>query len=347
MAETILIVMPSWIGDAVMATPVLRSLRHARPDARIALLVRPGIDAILAGLSWFDAMRAHPMKGWIGAFAAGGVARAEQPEMVLLLPNSFRSALIARRSGARRRVGYATDGRRLLLSDPVAPPARSQPVPAVDWYASLLERALGIAVENRRPELFTTAGERSRAAALLEQAGERYAVLVPGANRADKRWPVKGFAALAAHLRERHGLRVVLIGSPAERPLLDELERMCGSGTLNAAAWKLDLGAIKAVIASATVVVSNDTGPRHVAAALGAPTVALFGPTDHRWTTLPVEHQRLVIAEPFLPDTLTADRHAMVCRIDRISPGDVCFAVDALLARADGGGRAAPDVPPR
>ena len=96
---------------------------------------------------------------------------------------------------------------------------------------------------------------------------------------------------------------------------------------------ELDLGVLKAVIAEAALMVTNDTGPRHIAAALGTPAVVLFGPTDHRWTTLPGSRitERLLLAEPFLPEALTADRHGDSCAIDRISAGDVTEAAAQLL----------------
>ena len=342
-----LILMPSWVGDAVMATPTLRAIRRAHPAAHLVALVRPGLDRLLAGLPVIDACIVHPMKGVAGALGAGRAARGAAPDTVVILPNSFRAALVAWLSRAPRRIGFRTDGRGWLLTDGVPPPDRMQPVPALDWYAELARAGVGVPVDDRSPFLAVTADEQARAAPVVEAAGTRFAVLNPGANRLDKRWPVERFAAVATHLAAQHGLKVVLSGAPAERPLLEEIVASCRIPVVNAAQFDLDLGSLKALLAQARVLVTNDTGPRHIAAALGTPTVCLFGPTDHRWTTLPVPNQRLVLAEPFLPAELVADRHAKACAIDRISVGDVCFAVDALLGRADEAASATPVAPRR
>ena len=91
------------------------------------------------------------------------------------------------------------------------------------------------------------------------------------------------------------------------------------------------LSSLKAVIQRAAVLITNDTGPRHIAAALGTPVVTLFGPTDHRWTTLCGVRERILLAEPFLPEELVADRHPKSCAIEKISVQDVVAAVDGLL----------------
>ena len=92
------------------------------------------------------------------------------------------------------------------------------------------------------------------------------------------------------------------------------------------------VGMARLILAGAALAVTNDTGPRHIAAALGTPVVSLFGPTDHRWTILPDIVERRILSEPFLPEEHLADRHPQRCRIDRITPDDVFAAASALLA---------------
>ncbi len=329
----LLVVCPSWVGDTVMATPVLRAARNSLPEACIAAVMRPGLDELLAGAPWFDETIVAETKTLLAPFRiAADVRRRGRPDAALVLPSSLRSALLAARSGAAVRAGYDRSGRGLLLTHRVEAPPRGRPVSAVEYYAALAESALGVAVE-RRLELALTGAQRGEGARLLEGVERPFAVLVPGANRADKRWPPERFAAVAAGLRAAHGLACVATGSPAEAPVVAALVAAAAArgGTIHDLLRRgVGLGGLKAVIAEARLVVSNDTGPRLIAAALGTPVVSLFGPTDQRWTAFDCPHERRILADPFLPEQAVADRNPKRCAIDRITVGDVLAAARAL-----------------
>jgi heptosyltransferase-2 len=330
--SVVAVIAPSWVGDACMATPAFRALRAARPGATIELTCRPGLDRLLGASPWFDRIHVDAMRGLAGPFRAGSRLRGRRPDEVVLFPNSFRTALAAFVSGAPKRVGFRRDLRGLLLTAGVPMPDRSVPHPTLASYCELLERGLGIPVADRRPELFLDpAADRAAAERLLADVPRPFALLVPGGNRDDKRWPVDRFAALARALADR-GLASVATGSPGERPLLARLVAESPVPIHDLSRHSFDLGVLKGVVAAASICISNDTGPRHLAAAFAVPTVALFGPTDHRWTLLPGAPERLLLAEPFLPGDRMADRHAKACRIERIALGDVLDAVDRLLA---------------
>jgi heptosyltransferase-2 len=254
-------------------------------------------------------------------------------DAVLLLPNSFRSALGARLSGAKIRVGYARDGRGWLLTHRANPAEHSKhaPIPAVDYYAKLAEFAFDVPPIEHQIELFVSEDENQAADELLRDVKPPFAILNPGANRADKRWPAEKFATLAETLAGSRGMTIVISGSPRERDLLKSIERTAKVKIINLAERNPELGTLKAVIKRAAVMVTNDTGPRHIAAALGTPVITLFGPTDHRWTTLCGVRERILLAEPFLPEELVADHHPKACAIEKISVQDVIAAVDALL----------------
>jgi heptosyltransferase-2 len=328
----IAVIAPSWVGDACMATPAFRALRAARPDATIELTCRPGLDRLLGASPWFDRIEVDAMRGLAGPFRGGRRLRARRPDEVVLFPNSFRTALAAFLSGAPRRSGFRRDLRGLLLTAGVPMHDRNTPYPTLASYCDLLEQALGIAVADRRPQLFLDPeADRAAAERLLADVPRPFALLVPGGNREDKRWPVASFARLAEALADR-GIATVATGSPGERPLLAELSAAARVPIRDLSRDSFDLGVLKGVVAAARVCITNDTGPRHLAAAFSIPTVALFGPTDHRWTLLPGAPERLLTAEPFLPGDRMADRHGKVCLIDRIALGDVLDAVDRLLA---------------
>jgi len=358
----VLVLLPSWVGDVTMATPLLRALRTTLPGARLATLSKPGLSTILAGAPWIDERFESRLRGWAGPWTGLAGARNFGADAVLLLPNSLRSGLAGLRL-ARRRLGYSTQLRGWALTHALVAPSRRDPVPAVDFYARLGEWAIGHDIADRRPELFVT-DEEDRAAARLLEGLDRFMLVNPGANRRDKRWPIERFADASSAIARAHQLDVAVTGSPAEREITRDLtQRLDDAGltisrrgsqapdeessqarpgvprVIDLADRGVALGSLKAVIRRASLLLTNDTGPRHLAAALGTPSIVLFGPTDHRWTTLPAHRgsaDRLLLAEPFLPEPLKADDFDDVCRIDRISVGDVVAAArEALDRRVD------------
>lgn len=361
MSERILVVMPSWVGDVVMATPALRVLREGKPDAHITALLRPGLAELLEGSALVDATEVGDARGVLGPLKTGRMIRKRRYHAALLLTNSFSTAAAAWIGNATRRFGYDRDGRGVLLTDPLGAPRqkrRWQVVPAVRYYAhaagamlggpreltflppTLLTHApLGCA-EGRRLELGVTSVQESRGRAVLDRGGvatgEAYAILNPGGNNPAKRWPIERFAALADHLAESHGLRVLLNGSPGERDLIDQIAQQCQAPPVRLPNLGLTLGSLKAVIRGARLMVTNDTGPRHIAAAFGVPLVSLFGPTDPRWTTIPVSplpdgspSERILVANRALPIERLSNDDSEGSRIDRIG-------LDAVLEAADG-----------
>jgi heptosyltransferase-2 len=206
--------------------------------------------------------------------------------MVLVLPNSFRAALFAWLVGSPVRVGYATDGRRWLLSHPV-PAVEEQPCHQIDAYLRLIA-ALGLPVVERLPTLAPTVRAEVEAEQLWNAQGWGREDLVigicPGAAFGPaKRWWPERFAALADRLIAAGGFRVVFFGSRDEIPLVAHI---CSQMTYKAVslAGQDTLGSFMALAARCRVMITNDSGSMHIANAVGTPVVALFGPTDPRRT---------------------------------------------------------------
>ena len=329
--EKLAIICPSWVGDTVMATPLLRAARAARPGVRIVGVMRPGLEEVLAGTPWIDEMIVGETKTTRGMLRIARSLRGARPDAALLLPNSFRSALMARLGGCPHRVGYLRYGRSVLLSRGLQPARPSGPVPTLDYYKGLGEWALGVEGIEPRMELAVTDAERAAAERLLEGVARPLVVLCPGANKPPKRWPPQRFAAVADALASDPGLASVATGAPAEKSVVRQVVEQSASGVRDLAERGTTLGALKAVIARARLMITNDTGPRHIAAALGVPVVTLFGATDPRWTTINCPHERQILADPFLPEELTADDHPDRCAITRIAVGDVLSAARQLL----------------
>lgn len=348
-----------------MATPTFRALRHALPGAFIGALVRPGIDQLLAGLDYFDELHVERASGVMGPKFVAAKVRPRRYDTALLLANSFSSALIARIAGIPRRIGYDRDLRGLLLTDPVpaprTPAGRWAVISAVEYYWRLAHPTL-IPLSISRPsvlELRTTPADEAAAAAVLARgdisldlstnvahrpacthAGRRFsglALLNPGGNNPAKRWPADRFAALARHLAEQHHLLTLLNGSPGESELCAGIAAAAPGVAISLPQLGMSLAALKALAPRARLMVTNDTGPRHVAASFGVPLISLFGPTDHRWTTIPTRpdsSETIIVADPTLPPDQIANDHPERCRIEAIDLETVRQATDTLLARA-------------
>lgn len=335
-----------------MATPALRRVRNALPGAFIGGMMRPGIDQVLAGTRFFDEVHVEHARGVMGHKHAASRLRQRRYDAALLFTNSFSTALTARLAGIGRRVGYARDGRTLLLTDrleaPQRPDGRWAPVPAVRYYWDLAGALLGEArADDRfalppvgRLELAATPQDHAAADDLLARAGvpanQPFAVLNPGGNNPAKRWPTARFAAVADHLAAQ-GIAVLVSGSPGEAELADAIAAATRAPVVNLPRAGVTLSSLKGLLArpAARLMLTNDTGPRHIAAALGVPVVTLFGPTDHRWTTIPAPAGgEILLADPTLPEAEVADDHPERCRVDRIEVAAVVAACDRLLSRA-------------
>lgn len=304
-----------------MATPFLRAVRviPRYHKARVTALHKPGLDELLAGSGLVDELLGaeRSVLGEARRLRGGGY------EEVILLPNSFRSALTVFLARIPKRIGYGRDGRSLLLTRALAAPTAggfSEPISAVDYYLHLLRMINDDSGPVRTPfdrriRLTPTGGQVETANRMLEEAGiasegERLVLLNPGGNRMDKRWPAERFAALADHIAERSEVRILLNGSPGERELLASIAAMCHAAKpVNLAELGGSLGTLLAICAKCALVVTNDTGTRHIAAAAGfdhlcraeeargqaeasgsagRPTrlVTLYGPTDPKWAEI-------------------------------------------------------------
>ncbi len=350
----LLVVMPSWVGDAVMATPTLRLIRRAFPGVFVGGLVRPGIDQLLAGSDLLDELHVAHATGVLGPKFIAAKVRPRRYDTALLLANSFSSALIVRIAGIPRRLGYDRDARGLLLTDRLAAAKRADGrwaiVPAVDYYRTLAEELLfkprGLLKATAEHgsasipmELTTTPAEEAAADELFAKAGiapgTPCAILNPGGNNVAKRWPADRFAGLADHLSSHHGMTVLINGSPGERELVAQIALMCKAPVVRLSDLGITLGSLKAVVRRCRVMVTNDTGPRHLAAAFGVPLVSLFGPTDPRWTTIPTRAgaaEVILRADPTLPESEVADDQPERCSIERIGLAGVVEAADRVLA---------------
>ena len=279
----ILIIKPSAIGDVVHSLPILNLLRRRFPEAHIAWLVTPACAGLLDGHSQLNEVirfeRREFGKGYkspriaVELFRFTRSLRERKFDLVIDLQGLFRSGWLVWQTRAPYRVGFASarEGAWLFYTHRV--PTGTPEQHAIERYLSIAE-ALGCP---RGPAEFVFAvddGDRRRVADLVPDG--RYAVLLPGTNWETKRWPAERFAALAPMLRERLGLRPVIAGGPDAAPLAELLR---GTDAVSLVG-KTSLRELVALLERAAVVIANDSGPMHIAAALGRPLVTPFGPTN-------------------------------------------------------------------
>ncbi len=350
-ARRILVVLPTWVGDAVMATPTLAALRGRFDQAHITLYGGTMALEVLAGLPLADETRGDTSKGrgTLAALRAGKALRADRFDLAVMLSNAFRVALLCRVGKIRRRVGYARDGRGWLLTDKLEVPRRDdgrpRPTPAIRYYLALAER-LGCRSEDRTMHLAVETSFAREAEAMFVDAGiaaDRPVVLInPGASfGAAKLWPPERFAAVADALVERHRAQIILNAAPAEKPIAAAVgEAMRARPAISFAERDNTLGLLKAITARCDLMITGDTGPRHVAAALGTGVVTLFGSTDPDWTTIDYDRERIVridvpcgpCQEKVCPLPPGPEHHQCM---RRITPETVLAAAEELLATTE------------
>lgn len=331
--KKILIRGPNWVGDAVLAIPAMKAVRSHFPEAEITLLVRPWVAGLFTSASFIDKVWTEPRPSRFNDWTrVTRELRARQFDLGLLLPNSFESALMMFLGRVERRIGYATDGRSWMLTSAV--PQTDDHRHQVHYYLDLL-KPLSVGDEHPSIEITATGEERTTARRLLGSDGiptaARFMVLNPGAAYGSaKRWYEDRFAGVADALAEEFGLHVAIVGSEDERAIAEQIRSLMKNKTavLNG---KTSLETLIGVLAESSLMITNDSGPMHIAAALGIPTVAVFGSTDEKVTgpcgprTRIVKHP--VECSPCLLRDCPIDHRCMT----RVSVDDVCRAARELM----------------
>jgi len=289
------IFLPNWVGDLVMATPALRAIRrHLGRSARILGILRPQLAELLAGTEWLDEHWCFDPRGrrfkWSRLALVARMRRA-RPDVALLLTNSLHTALLAWLGGAKERVGYVRYSRGPLLTEklyPLRDAAGLRPVPMVDYYLALA-RAIGCPVESPRLELAVTEAERRQGERIWKTLGLRtdgrvVALNSSGAYGAAKLWPTEHCATLARRIAGELDCDVLVLCGPGERRAALEVVRLAACPRVfTLPEDTISLSSTKACLARSRLLVSTDSGPRHIAAALDKPVITLLGPTLPDW----------------------------------------------------------------
>lgn len=282
--KKILLRAPNWLGDAAVASPAMRAIRAKFPDAEITVMVRPSVAGVFASATFVDRVWTEPrpagIRDWIRLAME---VRKQRYDLAVLFPNSFESAAMVFLGRARQRVGYSFDGRGWMLTRRIQGEKRK--IHHVDYYLAL---ANAVAADTSKPHMELTARpeDRTNARKLLAASGipqgAGFMILSPGAAfGAAKRWGDHQFAAAADSLAGEFGLAVAIIGSEGERSISESIRTYMKQPAvvLNG---RTSVETLIGLIAESALLLGNDSGPVHLASALGIPTVAVFGATDYK-----------------------------------------------------------------
>ncbi len=286
--KRILIRSTNWVGDVVMTLPALESVRENFPESHITVLAKPWVIPLFEKHpSVDDIITFDKGDGYLGGIGQIvriiRVIRKKRFDLAIIFQNAFEAALLAFLGNAEYRLGYKTDGRGFFLTHKVVISDEILKVHQVEYYLGLL-RAMGWQAKTQGPALYVDQKNIKKAKGLLDSCGivERDFVLglSPGAIFGEaKRWPADRFARIGDLAIERWGAKVMILGSRKE---MDICEAVCGSMTHSSInlCGRTSLGEVMGLIGRSSFFVTNDSGLMHISAALGIPTVAIFGSTD-------------------------------------------------------------------
>ncbi|MEW6072552.1 MAG: glycosyltransferase family 9 protein [Planctomycetota bacterium] len=327
---------PNWVGDLVMATPVLEAAAADPRFARVTILVRAHLAALLA-----EGPCAPRMRPIAPSEDETAVLRELGPGAILLLGNSLGSAWRAFRAGIPVRAGAALHGRGPLLTHRVLPPSRfgrRAPIPTAHFQRDAAG-LLGILVPSLRPRLRFGPETAAAARALLAEAGlapgAPYVLCSPSAAfGAAKLWPPEHFAAVLDRLHAARGWRAVVTGGPGEEREIEAVRRACRHPAIGLAGARRDLATLKPLVAGARLLLVGDSGPRWVAAAFGVPCVTVMGPNYPQLTATSLERCAVVRREDLdcspCAERICPPEHHRCLR--ELAPDRVVEAAERLLA---------------
>lgn len=289
--KNIIVRMPNWLGDLIMATPILQDLKNKWPNANITAFCQGALGNILKEDPNINQIITFKKpKGLLKRLTNKDILKElnkENYDLGILLTNSLSSAFLYRQSNIKHRIGYSTHWRRLLLNHPIPFPVTRITQHLVITYKMLLE-PLGIPVSNHPPKLYITKEETEKARELILKQGIKKNDIVVGINPgaaygSAKCWLPERYNQVAKKLLENPRVCLIFFGDQNGAPLVDEICKDLSSRVINLAG-KTNLREFMAFLKECDLFLTNDSGPMHMASALGIPLVALFGSTSDQTT---------------------------------------------------------------
>ncbi|MFH2138894.1 MAG: lipopolysaccharide heptosyltransferase II [Candidatus Omnitrophota bacterium] len=336
--KRILVINVNWLGDVLFSTPALKALRKNFPAAYICCVVIARCQEVLKNnpatneIIVYDEYGKHRTLG--AKFRFIRMLRKKKFDQVYILHPSLKRAMIGWLAGIPQRIGYDTKKRKFLLTNPI--PAPDAQMHKIDYFLNLL-KAQGVETEDRNCEFFVSDKDREKADEFLKNAGitekDKIVMINPGGNWQLKRWPLNYFVKLSDALMLKPGIKVLVAGAKKDIELARKISSEMKKKPL-IITGKTTLHELAALMIRSDCVVSADSGPMHISRAVGANTVAIFGPTSPELTG-PVGKGKTVI--------LRKDRDCEIpcykldcddnCCMKDISPEEVLDAVNNFLEK--------------
>ncbi len=301
MSLAILIRTPNHLGDCIMSLPMVNETREAYPGSRVTLLTpenladlyrsNPGVDEILK-------IPTQYVHGLIGVMKIKDIIARNKFDLGYILPPSFGAAAAFKLAGVKQRIGYIADGRRLLLTRPLPLPAPLNSSHRAETYFNLLRRGSGAELEFVRPKLFLSEEELDQASSLLARfeigPSDNYAVVAFQAVAESRRWGAEKYVAAIKQIITRFDQKIVLVGMESDFAVGEEISIAAGSSNVVNLAGKTSLRELAGIISRASFFLGNDSGPAHLAAAVGTSLVVLSGADDPKETSPLSPAKRLI-----------------------------------------------------
>lgn len=340
--KKILIRCPTWVGDIVMATPVIECLHHNFPDARISCLVKTYASGILENSPGLDEIIPFNDKNYTGFMNLTKKIREIQPDLFILLPNSFRSILSAWLGKSKRIYGYKRNLRSFLLTDGPIPEKDKNgkiiPIPMKDYYLDICRHLELEIFKNSAPRLFFSKSIQKKGMELLRKYDIQDSDFVIGINPgasfgSSKCWPPEYFAKTAELFQKHQNAKILLLASPSEKEITDKIIEISNAEIINTQPDQIDLGILKPLIKRCNLLITNDTGPRHYAVAFEIPQIVIMGPTDPEYTASDLD-KTIILRQ----DLKCSPCHKKTCPLNHecmtmISPEMVLDAGNEILKR--------------
>jgi len=286
--KKILVVNVNWVGDVLFSTPAIRALRKHYPEAHIACMVVPRCKEILELSPHLNELIIYDEKGkdrgLVGKLKLISALKARHFDCVFLFHRSLTRTLMVALSGIRERVGIYNPKRGFLLTRKVKP----QPldIHKVEQFLNIV-KGMGVGEHGKDMELFIGEEDEAFAGEFLKSRGigkgEQFIILNPGGNWDLKRWPAENFAELGDRLHEKYKVAIIMTGAKKDIDLGGKIAGMMKHKPV-IACGETNLRQLAAIMKRASLVISNDSGPMHIAVSQAAKTIALFGPTDPKVT---------------------------------------------------------------
>ncbi|PIQ99489.1 MAG: lipopolysaccharide heptosyltransferase II [Nitrospinae bacterium CG11_big_fil_rev_8_21_14_0_20_45_15] len=346
--KSILLWMPNWIGDAVLALPSVSALRERYPSARITAAVREPADELLRGINLFDTIIRIPnprKEGMLRQIRFTRKLKKYQYDISAVFPNSFRSAFLLSQTGAPIRIGYDIGIRYLFLTHPIqtnATDTRAQN--RIDYFFNVLApfgldkpRSEGISVE--------TLPEDPPTDEVLKSIGiepdEFFIMVHPGASKQERSWRHERFAILSQKLIKQYDFKIVLLGSKKEMPMLEKIKKFAPAGKIQILP-ELNLRGVAKALKKTGLFIGNDSGMMHLSALMNTPVLGIFGPGSAKTTGPHIAPEKKEIVslnfpcspcrQNFFKECKPSAEHKPYC-LDDITVKDVSDAADRILSR--------------